>query len=167
MKRVLYTGSFDPITNGHLDLINRASKLCDELVVGVIENKSKVPFFTIKERTGMIEKATKHLKNVKVDSFCGLLADYVNAHDISAVVRGLRATMDFEYEIQMAQMNARLFKKDVETIFLMTSPDYSFISSSMIKEVFSLKGNIKGLVPDVILECMESKLAEKTGGIEK
>ncbi|WP_324824007.1 pantetheine-phosphate adenylyltransferase [Sinanaerobacter sp. ZZT-01] len=167
MKRVLYTGSFDPITNGHLDLINRASKLCDELVVGVIENKSKIPFFTIEERVGMIKKATSHLKNVNVDSFCGLLADYVNMHEISAVVRGLRATMDFEYEIQMAQMNARLFKKDVETIFLMTSPDYSFISSSMIKEVFSLKGNIKGLVPDVILECMEKKLADKTGGIGK
>lgn len=167
MKRVLYTGSFDPITNGHLDLINRASKFCDELVVGVIENKSKVPFFTIEERMEMIQKATKSLDNIEVESFCGLLADYVNIHEIAAVVRGLRATMDFEYEIQMAQMNARLFKKDVETIFLMTSPDYSFISSSMIKEVFSLKGNIEGLVPDVILECMEKKMGNKTGGIEK
>lgn len=161
MKRVLYTGSFDPITNGHLDLINRTAKLCDELIVGVIENKSKTPFFDIPERMEMIGKATAHLPNIKVDSFCGLLADYVNKSGIHAVLRGLRAAMDFEYELQMAHMNARLFNDDVETIFLMTSPDYSFISSSMVKEVFLLNGDISGLVPDVVLEYMKEKVSKE------
>lgn len=161
MKRVLYTGSFDPITNGHLDLINRTAKLCDELIVGVIENKSKTPFFDIPERMEMIGKATAHLPNIKVDSFCGLLADYVNKNEIHAVLRGLRAAMDFEYELQMAHMNARLFNDDVETIFLMTSPDYSFISSSMVKEVFLLNGDISGLVPDVVLEYMKEKVSKE------
>ena len=156
-KKILYAGSFDPITNGHLDLIKRASKLGDTLVVGVIGNKSKKAFFTVEERMDMISKSTKDLPNVKIDSFDGLLADYVKQNNIDIVVRGLRATMDFEYEIQMAQMNARLYRNEVETIFLMTSPDYSFVSSSIIKEVFSLNGEIKGLVPDEVLTYMEMK----------
>lgn len=156
-KKILYAGSFDPITNGHLDLINRAAKLGEILVVGVIENKSKKAFFSVEERMDLILKSTKHLSNVQVDSFDGLLADYVKGNNINLVVRGLRATMDFEYEIQMAQMNARLYHNEVETIFLMTSPDYSFVSSSIIKEVFSLKGDIKGLVPDEVLTYMEMK----------
>lgn len=164
MRKWLYSGSFDPMTNGHMDLIVRASGLCDELVVGVIENKSKTPMFTIEERMEMIRLATAHLSNVKVDSFRGLLADYVNENEFQAVVRGLRAAMDFEYEIQMAQMNARLYNEKVENIFLMTSPVYSFVSSSMVKEVFLLKGDVKGLVPNIILECMERKLADKMGG---
>lgn len=157
LKKVLYAGSFDPITNGHLDLINRAAKLCDKLVVGVIQNQSKKPFFTTEERKDMIKKATGHIKNIEVDSFSGLLADYVKSNNIDVVVRGLRATMDFEYEIQMAQLNARLYNDDVETIFLMTSPSYSFVSSSIVKEVFTLKGDIKGLVPDQVLEYMQEK----------
>lgn len=151
MKRVLYAGTFDPITNGHLDLINRASKLCECLMVGVMENKSKKPFFTTEERSRMIRECTTHLDNIKIISFDGLLADYVNCNQIEAVIRGLRATMDFEYEMQMAQMNARLYNKDVETIFLMTTPAFSFISSSIVKEVFSLDGDVAGLVPDVVL----------------
>lgn len=151
MKRVLYAGTFDPITNGHLDLINRASKLCDCLMVGVMENKSKKPFFSTEVRSRMIRDCTTHLDNIKIISFDGLLADYVNSNQIEAVIRGLRATMDFEYEIQMAQMNARLYNKDVETIFLMTTPAYSFISSSIVKEVFSLDGDVTGLVPDIVL----------------
>ena len=161
MKKMLYAGSFDPITNGHLDLIERASRLCDELVVGVLENRSKTPTFTTRERMDMIREVTSHLPNVTVDSFHGLLADYVKNNEIRAVVRGLRATMDFEYEIQMAQMNARLYKKDVETVFLMTSPDCSFISSSMMKEVFWLNGDISGLVPDAVLARMKQKKEEK------
>lgn len=161
MKKMLYAGSFDPITNGHLNLIERASKLCDELVVGVIENKSKVPSFTTEERVDMIESVTLHLPNVKVDSFSGLLAQYVKDHNIQAVVRGLRAATDFEYEMQMAQMNARLYNKNVETIFLMTSPDFSFISSSMMKEVFHLNGDISGLVPDKVLARMKEKYLVK------
>ena len=157
IKKVLYAGSFDPITNGHLDLINRAAKLCDNLVVGVIENQSKKPFFTLEERKYMIMQATNHIKNIEIDCFSGLLANYVKANNIDVVLRGLRATMDFEYEIQMAQLNARLYNNDVETIFLMTSPDYSFVSSSIVKEVFTLNGDIKGLVPDQVLEYMERK----------
>lgn len=164
MKKALYAGSFDPITNGHLDIINRAAKLCDLLVVGVIENPSKKTFFSMEEKEELIRRATAHLPNVKVDSFSGLLADYVKFNHIDVVVRGLRATTDFEYEIQMAQMNARLYDNDVETIFLMTSTDYSFVSSSMIKEVFLLNGSIKGLVPDEVLAYMEKKLADLRGG---
>lgn len=165
MKKMLYAGSFDPITNGHLDLIQRAARLCDELVVGVIENKSKSPIFTPEERMNMIRAITYGMENVTVDCFDGLLAHYVKNNNIQAVVRGLRAATDFEYEIQMAQMNARLYNKNVETIFLMTSPDYSFISSSMMKEVFSLDGDISGLVPDEVLRCMKEKCSDKTGGI--
>lgn len=157
IKKVLYAGSFDPITNGHLDLINRAAKLGDQLIVGVIGNQSKKPFFTVEERVDMIQKATDHIPNIEVDHFSGLLADYVKMNHVDVVVRGLRATMDFEYEIQMAQMNARLYNNDVETIFLMTCPDYSFVSSSIVKEVFTLNGDIKGLVPDKVLEYMERK----------
>jgi len=157
IKKVLYAGSFDPITNGHLDLINRAAKLGDQLIVGVIQNRSKKPFFTVEERKDMIIAATSHIPNIEVDHFEGLLAEYVKRNNIDVVVRGLRATMDFEYEIQMAQMNARLYNNDVETIFLMTSPDYSFVSSSIVKEVFMLNGDIKGLVPDKVLEYMEKK----------
>ncbi len=157
IKKVLYAGSFDPITNGHLDLIKRAAKLGDHLIVGVIENHSKKPFFTVEERKDMIITATNHIKNIEVDHFSGLLADYVKQNSIDVVVRGLRATMDFEYEIQMAQMNARLYNNNVETIFLMTCPDYSFVSSSIVREVFTLNGDIKGLVPDMVLEYMERK----------
>lgn len=161
MKRALYTGSFDPMTNGHLDIITRASKMFDELVVGVIVNPNKNPLFTKEERVAMIEEVTAELPNVKVDSFQGLLADYVNRNQFNAVVRGLRATSDFEYEIQMAQMNACLFDKGIESVFLMTSPRYSFISSSMIKEVVSLNGCVDGLVPEIILEKIKDKYSIK------
>lgn len=156
-NKVLYTGSFDPMTNGHLDIITRASKMFDELVVGVIVNPSKDPLFSKEERVNMIEEVTIDLPNVKVDAFEGLLAEYVNDNNFTAVVRGLRATSDFEYEIQMAQMNARLFNKGVESVFLMTSPRYSFISSSMIKEVVSLNGCVEGLVPEKILNEIKAK----------
>ena len=156
--RALYTGSFDPMTNGHLDIITRSSRMFDELVVGVIVNPSKKALFTKEERVRMIQDVVKDLGNVTVDSFEGLLADYVNAGNFDAVVRGLRATTDFEYEIQMAQMNARLYKDDVETVFLMTDPQFSFISSSMAKEVHQLGGSIQGLVPDNVLEAMDKKV---------
>lgn len=161
IKKVLYAGSFDPVTNGHLDLIKRAAKLGDHLIVGVIQNYSKQAFFNVEERMDMIREATSHIPNVEVDHFSGLLADYVKTNNIDVVVRGLRVSMDFEYEIQMAQMNARLYKNHVETIFLMTSPDYSFVSSSIVKEVFTLNGDIKGLVPDNVLEYMERKCNRK------
>ena len=156
-KRALYTGSFDPMTHGHLDIIERASKMFGELTVGVIVNPNKKPLFTKEERVAMIEAETAHLGNVKVDCFQGLLADYVNANGFNAVIRGLRATTDFEYEIQMAQMNDRLFNDGIESVFLMTSPEYSFISSSMIKEVVSLGESVDGLIPDRIMEEIKAK----------
>ncbi len=158
--KALYTGSFDPLTNGHLNIIERAAKLYDELTIGIIVNPSKKSMFSLEERKEMIHETLKHLKNVKVDCFSGLLADYVNANGFNVVVRGLRAAMDFEYEIQMAHMNARLFDQQVETVFLMTDPKYSFISSSMMKEVHTLGGSIEGLVPEVILERMNEKLTK-------
>ena len=155
--KALYTGSFDPMTNGHLDIIKRASKMFKELTVGVITNPSKKCLFSEQERVEMIAEVTADLDNVKVDTFSGLLADYVNRNGFDAVIRGLRATSDFEYEIQMAQMNAKLFNEGVESVFLMTSPEYSFISSSMIKEVAFLKGHVEGLVPDIVLEKITEK----------
>jgi len=156
--KALYTGSFDPLTNGHLNIIERAAKLYDELTIGIIVNYSKKSMFSLEERKEMIEETLSHLDNVKVEFFSGLLADYVNENKFNVVVRGLRAAMDFEYEIQMAHMNARLFDEQVETVFLMTDPKYSFISSSMMKEVHSLGGSIEGLVPEVILKKMDNKI---------
>lgn len=164
MRRALYTGSFDPITNGHLDIIIRSSKMFDELYVGVIENPRKSPLFSDAERVAMIEKAVEKYSNIKVESFNGLLANYVNSNRINAVIRGLRATTDFEYEIQMAQMNARLFKKGIESFFLMTNPKYSFISSSMIKEVAELGGCVEKLVPKVALDMLKNKYQNKEEG---
>ena len=159
--RALYTGSFDPMTNGHLDIITRSSKMFDELVVGVIVNPNKNPLFTREERVEMIQEVTSDLENVRVDAFEGLLADYVNRNHFDAVVRGLRATSDFEYEIQMAQMNACLFDKGIESVFVMTSPRYSFISSSMIKEVVSLNGCVDGLVPEHIMDRIKAKFSRR------
>lgn len=157
MKKALYAGSFDPLTSGHFNIIQRAGRICDQLVIGVIKNPQKNPYFSATERVKLIEDAVKSIKNVRVASFDGLLADYVNKEKFDVVIRGLRGTSDFDSEIQMAQMNARLYDKNVETVFLMTDPQYSFLSSSMAKEVFSLNGNLKGLVPENILEAMEEK----------
>jgi pantetheine-phosphate adenylyltransferase len=157
MKRALYAGSFDPITCGHLDIINRASKMYDEVTVGIINNPGKKPLFDVEERKDMVKLVTKDLNNIVVDSFSGLLANYVNDNRFDIVIRGLRATTDFEYELQMAQMNARLFNKCTETVFLMTNPKYSFISSSMIKEVVMLGGKVEGLVIDEIYELTKKK----------
>lgn len=160
MKKALYSGSFDPLTNGHMDIISRASKMFDKLIVGVIHNPNKTPLFTVEERVELIRKVISGLPNVEVDNFTGLLADYVNENKFDAVVRGLRATTDFEYEIQMAQMNAKLFNPGTESVFLMTSPEYSFISSSVIKEVVALNGKVDGLVPPVVLEEIKKKYSK-------
>jgi pantetheine-phosphate adenylyltransferase len=160
-ERILYAGSFDPITNGHLDLINRGAKLCRHMVVSVMRNRSKTAYYSIEERMEMIRLVTAHIQNIEIDSFQGLLADYVGKKRIDVVMRGLRATTDFEYEIQMAQMNARLYDPEVETIFLMTSPDYSFVSSSIVSEVFSLGGDISGLVPEAVHSYMKEAAARR------
>ena len=157
MKKALYAGSFDPLTSGHVNIIERAASICDELVVGVIRNPQKAPYFTVEERVKLIEENVAHLGNVAVDSFEGLLAEYVNNGKFDVVIRGMRGTSDFDCEIQMAQMNARLYNDCVETVFLMTDPRYSFLSSSMAKEVYSLNGNLTGFVPENILKAMEEK----------
>ena len=158
MKRTaLYAGSFDPITNGHLNIIERTSSMFDEVVVGIINNESKKPLLTSEERKDIVTQVVSHLPNVRVDVFQGLLADYVNANKFNAVIRGLRATTDFEYEIQMAQMNARLYTEGTETVFLMTDPRYSFISSSLIKEVVSLGGDAEGLLPEYVLNVIKNR----------
>ncbi|MDD2217053.1 MAG: pantetheine-phosphate adenylyltransferase [Eubacteriales bacterium] len=160
-KKALYVGSFDPITNGHLDIIKRASVHYENVVVGIAANNQKNSFFSFEDRKMMLQEVLKDSPNIKVDIFTGLLANYVNENKFDFVIRGLRATMDFEYEIQMAQMNARLYNHNVETIFLMTNPKYSFISSSLIKEVFSLGGDIQGLVPEIVLEHMKKKVTRE------
>lgn len=159
-KKALYAGSFDPVTMGHLDIIRRAAKLCDELVVGVIRNPQKSSMFTEEERIEMIKLSTSDLPNVRIDAFSGLLADYVNSNDFDIVIRGLRGTTDFDSEIQMAQLHSILYNDKVETVFLMTSPEYSFISSSMVKEVYLLDGNVDRLVSREVLEFMDNKFSK-------
>ena len=159
-KKALYAGSFDPVTMGHLDIIRRAAKLCDELVVGVIRNPQKSSMFTEEERIEMIKSSTSDIPNIRVDAFSGLLAEYVNMNDFDIVVRGLRGTTDFDSEIQMAQLHSILYNDKVETIFLMTSPECSFISSSMVKEVYSLGGNVDRLVSREVLEFMNKKFSK-------
>ncbi len=161
MKKILYSGTFDPLTRGHLDIIERGSRIADELVVGIIRNPNKVPVFSLEDRKKMIESVTAHLPNVRIDIFEGLLADYAKQNGIDAILRGLRCTVDFEYEIQMAQINCKL-KKDLETVFLMTDEKYSFISSSMVREIYSLGGEVDDLVPQQVSDYMEAlKLKEE------
>ena len=159
-RKALYAGSFDPVTNGHLNIIERAAGMYDSLTVAIAVNPHKTGFFTVEERAEIAREVTKHIPNVKVDTFGGLLADYVNEHGFIAYVRGLRATTDFENELQMAQMNALLFTGDTETVFLMTDPQYSFISSSLIKEVAALGGAVDELVPPYVAQRMREKLSE-------
>lgn len=156
MKTVLYPGSFDPITNGHLDIIKRASKMFDEVTVGVLVNSQKSPMFTADERVALIQEAVSDLHNVKVVQFSGLLVDYVVKEGVTAIVKGLRAISDFEMELQMASMNKKL-NDDAETIFMMTATEYSYLSSSLVKEVFRFGGEIEGLVPTNVYQYMHTK----------
>ena len=156
MPRVVCPGSFDPVTNGHLDVIGRASKLFDEVVVAVLINQSKKGLFSTDERVDMIRDASKEFGNVEVESFDGLIVDFCRRHDIPAIVKGLRAVSDFDYELQMAQMNHSL--SGVETLFVTTSPIYSFLSSSLVKEVAAGGGDVSGLVPPPVLDRLRTKL---------
>ncbi len=151
MLKCVYPGSFDPVTSGHLDVICRAAAMFDDVTVAVLVNKNKKPAFSTEQRMEFIQRSIAHLPNVKVDSFAGLLVDYMKKTDANVVIRGLRALSDFEYEYQMAAMNAKL-AKDIETIFLMTDINLSFLSSSMVKELASHNGDITGLVPEAIKE---------------
>jgi pantetheine-phosphate adenylyltransferase len=153
----LCPGTFDPVTNGHLDIIERASRVFDQLVVAVLDNPAKSPLFAVEERVAMLKEAVSDLENVEVDSFTGLLVDYARRRGVGVVVKGLRAVSDFDYELQMAQMNSRL--ADVETFFMTTNPKWSYLSSSLIREVVRFGGSVDGLVPDFIRD----RLAEKLG----
>ena len=156
--KALYAGSFDPVTLGHLDLIERAANIFDEVVVGVVVNLEKHTFFTFEEREQMLRKVTEHLPNVSVDMCNGLLADYVNANGFNVVLRGLRSTADFDSEQSMAQLHKHLYNENVETVFLMADAKYAFISSTMAKQVISLGGDGSFLVPPYILEEMKRRV---------
>ncbi len=161
MKKIaVYPGSFDPVTNGHIDLIKRALGIVDELVVAVVENPEKKPLFSVEERKKMLEEVTKDLENVRIDSFHGLLVNYAQKIGAKTIIRGLRAISDFEYEFQMALMNRKL-NMEIETVFMMPSAKYSYLSSSMIKEVVSFAGSLCELVPKVVEERLKEKLAKK------
>ena len=152
----IYPGSFDPPTNGHLDLIQRGSKIFDELVVAILRNSEKVPMFSVAERSQMLHQLTADLANVRIDTFDGLMVEYAKSIDASCVLRGIRAVSDYEYELQMALMNRKI-EPTLETVFMMPADKYSYVSSRLVREVAQAGGPVKGLVPEVV----EQKLREK------
>ncbi len=159
-KIAIYPGTFDPITNGHIDLIQRTLKIFDEVIIAVAPSQKKQPLFTIEERLELIRQSVKGLKGTKAEAFDSLLVDYAKSRKSIAIIRGLRAVSDFEYELQMALRNRRL-NADIETVFMMPSEEYAFLTSTMIKEVASFGGAVKGLVPEVIEKAMREKFKKK------
>jgi len=157
--RAIYPGSFDPLTNGHLDLIERGSKIFDELIVSILRNSEKDPLFTLAERREMLEEMVRKYDNVRVDTFDGLLVEYAMRQNAKAVLRGIRAISDYEYELQMALMNRKL-EPQLETVFMMPAEAYSYLSSRLVKEIFRLGGSVRGLVPELVAQ----RLAEKVHG---
>ena len=162
MKRVVYPGSFDPITFGHLDIIQRASKMFDEVVIAVLVNKTKSTLFTVPERIEMINEVTAKFPNVRVDSWSGLLVEYCVTNDIDFIVKGLRAITDFDYELQMSQINLQL--KGIETLFMSTAPAHSFLSSSLVKEIANYHGDVSNYMPAPLLDRLKARLALNQGG---
>jgi pantetheine-phosphate adenylyltransferase len=158
MRRAVCPGSFDPVTNGHLDIVGRSSRLFDEVIIGVLVNQHKTGLFTIEERIDMLREVTAAYGNVRVESFRGLLVDFCRAQHAAVVVKGLRAVSDFDYELQMAQMNIGL--SGVETLFMPTNPLYSFLSSSLVKEVAKWGGDVSPLVPEVVQERLVTRLRQ-------
>jgi len=156
MKIAVYPGSFDPVTNGHIDVIERALKIFDKIIVTVGDNPGKDPTFTTEERLEMLKESTKNLENVEIDSFKGLLLEYVKSKESNVIIRGLRAVSDFDFEFQRALMN-RVVDKEVETIFIMTKEHYVYLNSSIVKEMAMFNGKVNGLVPEIV----EKKLKEK------
>jgi len=161
MRTAVCPGSFDPVTNGHLDVFARAAEMADEVVVAVLINHSKAGLFTIDERMEILREVVTPFPNIRVDAFHGLLVDYCRDHSIRAIVKGLRAVSDFDYELQMAQMNYRL--AGVETLFISTNPLYSFLSSSLVKEVAKFGGDVSDLVPEAVLVRLNEKLSATMG----
>ena len=157
MKRAIYPGSFDPVTYGHLDVIKRAAKMFDELIVSVLNNKVKTPLFSVEERVKILEEAVKDIPNVKVESFSGLLVDYAKEKEVHVVIRGLRAITDFEYELQNAQTNVKLSNGEVDTVFLTTSLEYAYLSSTSVKEIASFGGDISMCVPEFVQNLVYEK----------
>ena len=157
MLRAIYPGSFDPVTFGHLDIMTRACNIVDELIIGVLRNKAKMPLFSVAERVKMLEEVTCNLPNVRIIPFEGLLVDFAKELDAKVVIRGLRAITDFEYELQMAQTNQKL-QSDIETLFLTTSLDYSYLSSTTVKEVAAFGGDISQFVPEAVADRMKDKM---------
>ncbi len=158
MKRAVCPGSFDPVTFGHLDIIERASAQFEEVVVAVLVNRTKSSMFTVAERMEMIEKTTSHLPNIRVDSWSGLLVDYCKTNEIQSIVKGLRAVTDFDYELQMAQVN--LQGSGVETMFMATAPTHSFLSSSLVKELAYYGGDVSTMVPEIVNRALKSRVEE-------
>ncbi len=161
MKAAIYPGSFDPVTNGHMDMIQRASKIVDELVVGVLNNSAKNSLFSVEERVKMLEEVTRDLPNVTIDSFSGLLIDYAARKNIHVAIRGLRAITDFEYELQIAQTNRKFSNGKLDTVFLTTSLEYAYLSSSTVKEIASFNGDISECVPDFVGRLIYQKYGYK------
>src|SRR5581483_9022518 len=163
MRTVIYPGSFDPLTNGHLDVAQRAAKLFDRVIVAVAKSDSKNPFFTLRERLRLVKQSMKHLPNVEADSFDGLLVEYVEERKAQAIIRGLRAVSDFEFEFQLALMNRKLNER-VETIFMMPKDTYTFLSSRIVKEIARLGGDVGQFVPPAVKDALAIRLrAEKRG----
>ncbi len=164
MRRAIYPGSFDPVTNGHLDIIERGCKLFDEIIISILVNPEKQPFFTVEERQQMLSEVLPTIHRggctLRVDSFSGLLVQYAVAQQADVIVRGIRAISDYEYELQMALMNRRL-EPGIETVFMMPAESYSYVSSRLVKEVFQLGGTVEGLVPPLVEKRMKDKLTRK------
>ncbi|MBO5278582.1 MAG: pantetheine-phosphate adenylyltransferase [Lachnospiraceae bacterium] len=160
MKRAIYPGSFDPVTFGHLDVIERSLKITDELIVGVLQNSSKNPLFSVEERVTMLKEATSHIPHVRVEAFDGLLVDFAVKSEATTIVRGLRAITDFEYELQMSQINTAL-NHDVDTVFLTTRLQYAYLSSSIVKEVALMGGDISKFVPENVMKRVYEKFKLK------
>ncbi|MFM9903675.1 MAG: pantetheine-phosphate adenylyltransferase [Pyrinomonadaceae bacterium] len=161
MRRAIFPGSFDPLTNGHLDIIKRSAPLFDEMIIAVLNNADKDPMFSVEERCGMIREVLPGVETdgctMLVDSFSGLTADFARSQQATAIVRGIRAVSDYEYELRMALMNRRL-EPTIETVFLMAGEEYSYVSSTLMKQVFELGGRVEGLIPELVEDRMRSKM---------
>ncbi|WP_349948206.1 pantetheine-phosphate adenylyltransferase [Lacrimispora sp. BS-2] len=160
MRKAVYPGSFDPVTFGHLDIIERSARMSDHLIIGVLNNNSKTPLFSVEERVNMLKSLTKDIPNVEVKSFGGLLVDFVRANQADAVIRGLRAVTDFEYELQIAQTN-RVIAPEIDTVFLTTNLKYSYLSSSIVKEIAAYGGEINTFVPAWVAERVKKKMEDR------